>query len=334
MTIYFVATPHRKREKWNDLETLAADGVDVDEIHDRLITGVDAWIFQSFLILKEPLRAAGIDVRFSRAFVPGALCVAHRDDLKLKARFHRSYVVAVRADRPRALACQLDIVQNRTMAKGKTTHFLPHWPQPGLVPRDPARGARLARLGYFGRTKHLPPEFLADRLRNDLARRGVEFVVREQAWNDYSDIDAVVAVRKVPRSVLLTKPASKLVNAWQAGVPALLGREPAYDEIRTSPLDYLEVESPESVLEAVERLRDFPSLYESMVRHGHVRGEEYSREKTAGRWVRFLSETAIPSYTDWLRWDAGGYNPVRLGGVFARLACQKVITKWFWPKRR
>ena len=112
-TVYFVSG--RAESKWRDLEGLVRDGVTVDEIQERMTTGVDAWVYQSYLILRDSLQARGVEVRFSREFVPNALCVAHRDDLRVRARPYRSYVVAVRADRPPVFACQLVVVQNRTM---------------------------------------------------------------------------------------------------------------------------------------------------------------------------------------------------------------------------
>lgn len=57
-----------------------------------------------------------------------------------------------------------------------------------------------------------------------LRQRGVRFVNRFQGeWHDYQHVDAVLAIRDCPPVVLATKPASKLINAWKAGVPALLG---------------------------------------------------------------------------------------------------------------
>lgn len=85
-----------------------------------------------------------------------------------------------------------------------------------------------------------------DAFQDALRQRGVRFVSRFQGeWHDYQHVDAVLAIRDCPPVVLATKPASKLINAWKAGVPALLGPEPAYRELRTSPLDFLEAASAE-----------------------------------------------------------------------------------------
>ena len=73
------------------------------------------------------------------------------------------------------------------------------------------------------------------------------------------------------------KPSTKLVNAWIAGVQALLGPEPGFQDIRQTPLDYFEVKTPVEVLNAIHRLRSQPALYEQMVSNGLKRAGVYRR---------------------------------------------------------
>lgn len=331
MTLYFVTA--RATSKWNDLDNLARDGVEVDQLHGRLTTGIDTWIIQSFLLLKDLLSDGGIDVRFSRRFVPGGLCIAHRDDLTPKAGFAQSYVVGIRADRPPLFAAQQVIVQTRILARGASVHYLPFWPQPGLVERAGERGTQLRRLAYFGRSNYLPPEFLEAGFREALGRRGVEFSVKDHGWNDYSDVDAVLAVRKEPPWILRTKPANKLVNAWRAGVPALLGDEPAYRDERHSALDYLEVTSPSAALAAVDRLQKDPVLYSQMVENGRTRAPEFSREAIAKRWTDFITKKVVPSYEAWAERTGAGTRAFRFADTIARLAGQRVVALWLGPRK-
>jgi len=57
-------------------------------------------------------------------------------------------------------------------------------------------------------------------------------------WPDFREADLILAVRPGDRRRATNKPASKLVNAWLAGVPALLGPEVAYRELRRSELEW------------------------------------------------------------------------------------------------
>ena len=101
---------------------------------------------------------------------------------------------------------------------------------------------------------------------DELRRRGIELVIdavdyrgaatdaARLRWADYSDVDLVLAVRP-PIGTHTDKPASKLYNAWRAGVPALLGPEPAFRELYTDTLDYVEVSTVDEALAAIDRLR-------------------------------------------------------------------------------
>lgn len=109
-------------------------------------------------------------------------------------------------------------------------------------------------------------------------------------WPDFRDVDLLVALRPPDRRLWTAKPATKLVNAWLAGVPAVLGPEVAYRELRRSPLDYLEAATVEEARDAVLRLSAAPDLYRAMVENGRARAAELSREAIAGRWIRLLGE--------------------------------------------
>lgn len=103
-------------------------------------------------------------------------------------------------------------------------------------------------------------------------------------WN------AVLAIRDCPPVVLATKPASKLINAWKAGVPALLGPEPAYRELRTSPLDFLEAASAEAVLDSIDRLQQESVLYRRMTEHGAKRAQAFDVNMLTQKWLSLLEE--------------------------------------------
>jgi len=199
------------------------------------------------------------------------------------------------------------IVQNRAQVKSETDILMPHWPQPGLLPRLKERGNRIENLVFKGRSWNLYHEFRSPEFQAALARLGVRLTVDDEArdrvpnWYDYRTADLVLAVRDLTEQDALTKPASKLVNAWIAGVPAILGPEPAFQELRKSELDYMEVRSPSDALDAIQRLRSQPELYEQMIANGLRRAEDYSRDRMVQRWVDVLSGPVAERYRRWLR---------------------------------
>jgi hypothetical protein len=77
------------------------------------------------------------------------------------------------------------------------------------------------------------------------------------------------------------KPA-KLVNPWMAGVPALVGPEYAFQELREDPLDY-EVASVEDAMAAIDALRDDPDRYHTTRQHGLKRAQAFTPTDTTTR---------------------------------------------------
>ncbi len=300
--ITFVARAFAAR--WPDLEAIRS----VDSVADRVRSGVDVWIVSTFIELREAARDLGFDVACAAAFPPGQPAVAHWDDLRFARRHWRSYVAAVRADRPPVRVAPWQIVQTPLQAGEGAVH-IPSWPQPGLVPRDAAR-AGIASLGYFGRTPSLPGFVREAAFRDALAARGIAFHADEANWRDYSATDVAFALREEPAVRMATKPGAKLVNAWRAGVPAIVGLEPVYAAMCASPLDFLEASNAAATLAALDRLRGEPGLYEAMVAQGRSRAAEFSRDAIRARWIAFLSG---PFLEGWQRWSAqgGGHIPLR-----------------------
>lgn len=313
--VYFV---HHGLDRWDDI---CAPEVPPhpDAYSQRLHDGNDNWVLQTYLELKH----RHLNVHIVRRPVPGAICVAHYDDIWLKDKPIGSFLVGVRADRPAIAVGEMTVVQNQHAMRPGRDFFLPHWSQPGLMPRDPSRGTAIRSVGYMGMRFNLHPEFRDGEFERDLAQRGVTLIVREYPFTDYRDLDLILAVRPGTRYDIDLKPASKLQNAWLAGCPALLGLESGYRQYRRSELDYIEVASPAQALDAIDRLKQDPDRYTRMVENGRVRGADYTHEAIAQRWIEFLAERVIPAYERWritrpyIRW----FDPPRFA---IQAACHKI----------
>jgi hypothetical protein len=120
--IHFVA--RALSSQWPDIERL--DESDIARHAQRFRGGVNNWIVQTYLRLRDPLRRADIFPTIGDALVPGCINIAHRDSLnRLLTPYHRSYVVGIRADRPPLHSCNWEIAQNDLAPKRSRMRYLP-----------------------------------------------------------------------------------------------------------------------------------------------------------------------------------------------------------------
>ena len=270
------------------------------------------WTLQTYL----ELRDSGFDCELTASLPTDGVIVAHGDFLPPDSvASARQFIVEIKPDRPLQCRCaNFVIVQNTCdpICGWPASLFvqaaaLPYWPQPGLVPRDDARGDRFENIGFMGRVQN----FLGDTeaVSSGLAERGLNWVVMPvERWHDYSTLDAVVAVRPpadvhrseaIPFQAANRKPASKLVNAWIAGVPAILSPDAAFRQLRTSALDFLDAESVADVLARVDHLRHDAGLRRAMVERGRERAAEFTRDRITSRWAALLDHQIVPAAETW-----------------------------------
>ncbi len=277
----------------------------------------------TYLVLKH----RGHDVRLSKSFVPGQICIAHYNHIRWRSFAYDSFVVAIRADRGPVYISEHAIVQSPALSDGRRNHFVPYWPQPGLLQRDPTRAERVERVGFMGQERNLAEAFRGVEFRRRLAELGMELVVRTQRkdWNDYREIDVVLAVRGGRLRWLSTKPPSKLINAWLAGCPAVLGSEPAFQSLRRGELDYCQADDPDSVIACLQRLKHDSGLYRRMVANGALRGREYELPRVAQAWESMLGGPVASHYERWLSHPKRLRRPLLLARYLPRVALQRLL---------
>lgn len=261
-----------------------------------------AWIIQTVLRLRE----ADYTVSIQPTLPDQGIVVLLPEPHMLKA-FHRQFekkhrdllIVTIRADVEgfRSPLADAEIVQNGYFADEKRVFHVPHWPQPGLIPRNPERGAKIQTLAFKGDKGNLHPNLFTDAFFDFLDARDIDIRIEEtadrtvpQPWHNFEDVDLLLAIRKPwhEGDLFYNKPASKLINAWHAGVPALLGPEYAFRELRRDPLDYFEIADDKDAMEAIDRLLEEPDLYQAVVEHGQSRAEAFTVERITERWADVL----------------------------------------------
>jgi hypothetical protein len=295
MTVRFFLPP--------DTDFARLQRLDPDRDVTQFLRGEDVWVLQTYLRLAQ----AGYDVQLSSELPADGLLVFHAKHRRLVAKRWssncRAVLVAVRADKDRTPIADFEILQNDRFAKANEAFFVPSWPQPGILPRRAERGSQITRIAFKGFRDNLAPAFLQPSFGRELAYRGIDFQLdgveysREavqfdaRQWSDYQDVDVILAVRPALDSMHEDKPATKLYNAWFAGVVPLLGPEYAFRSLRRSELDYVEVKTPADALAAIDRLRNTPDLYARMIDNGFERAEAFTTARILEQWADLLFET-------------------------------------------
>jgi hypothetical protein len=249
----------------------------------------------------------GLPVTISVRAPRSGVVVVHADNLPLLlSKLHggkRPIIVSARGDRPAQYHADFEVVQNPDAAIPQRCFFIPVWPQPGLVPRDSSRGAKISQIAFKGFRRELNEDFRSPDWADFLRQRDIAWALDEAvpnkrqtdftglAWHDFSQTDLILAVRREIGDAQLRKPPTKLVNAWAAGVPAILGPESAYRAARKSPLDYVEVSSLAEACRAVDELRADPGRYLAMVENGRNRAREFSAGRVGRDWETLLFST-------------------------------------------
>lgn len=281
--------------------------VTIDEYHltrdPETNEGKFFWTLQTFLYLKK----YNFSCNLSNLVPPDGIIIAHRDFLPSKLTPNsKQLFVCIKADRDKHPFAQLHIVQNPNddLNFMWQRHYLPHWPQGRIIPRDAKRGERFENIAYLGNEYELAQEVKSSSWEKQINSLGLTWhlVTEKDMWNDYSYVDAILAVRSFDKyNTYDHKPASKLLNAWLAGVPAVLGCESAYREEGRNGVDYIEVSKVEEAIFALKHLRDNITFRHLIVKGCLVHAEQINPEKIVEKWQNFLIEKAIPEYEKWTK---------------------------------
>lgn len=292
-TIYFIHQ-HLAKE-WPDLIGNKNPGVSGDYIH-RYKNGRDGWIITTYLELLN----RGYDVELSESFVPGKICVAHQDHIRVRKSSVNSYIISIKADRALTYTCENEIVQSPSSLSNRSDYYIPYWPQSNIIARDVNRGPIIENIVYMGRERNLAACFRDESFHKKLNNIGVTLkVVNRSNWHNYYNADLVIAIRDGSDDYLKSKPANKLVNAWIARVPSIVGHEPAFKALWRSELDYFTAKTQEDVLSIIKKLKASPTMYTEMIHNAKIRSTEFTFEAISQYWENCLFHGIVPSYLKW-----------------------------------
>jgi hypothetical protein len=132
-------------------------------------------------------------------------------------------------------------------------------------------------------------------------------MVSSAAWHNYREVDAIVAVRDQNQLANSAsgmhfedrKPATKLYNAWLAGVPAVVSPESAFRQIRLSRLDYLEARDIPEIVARLIQLKNDPLLRRAMIANGIRRSAAFASDSVTKDWITIIERGIVPEYCRW-----------------------------------
>lgn len=265
-------------------------------VYDRG-SSIDSWIVPTFL----SLRRSGKAVTLGPDLPPGGVVFVSSYSVPGLRLPGELYVVSLLADgfvHPRP---DFTVVQNAEQlpfcAGGS---FMPHWPEPSLRPRDRSRGTTISRMAYFGNLRNLAPAFADPSFARELrARTGVTFATPAiESWGDYREVDLALSLRARGLRVWHgCKPATKLYNAWLAGVPLVGDLESAMANVAVPGLDYVLGADRPGVLEAVAGLVAAPERYNGFLSRAEQRAADHRPQRLDARWAALV---------DFVEWAARG----------------------------
>jgi hypothetical protein len=311
-------------------------GLDPDRHWREFATNTRAWILQTYLRLKAAGHAVALRERIPESGIAVVSASDYRKVLERRWDTTDAMIVVARGSERRTPAfSDATVVQNPVEADGLRRYFVHLWPQTALLPRDRSRGARIERVAFKGFPKNLDAAFQGPAWSDFLRAQGIEWVqdavpyhdlqteTSGLQWPDCRDVDLIVAVRPENAAMYPDRPASKLINAWRAGVPAILGPESAYRALRTNPLDYIEVRNVAEAQAEVLRLLREPNLYLAMVRHGLQRGDAFTVDCIVRSWQELLFER-LPKLAHDSAMTFGPGKPIWL---------RQMSGRWRWRRR-
>lgn len=254
--------------------------------------GLYCWPLLTYLILKQH----GLPVTCSRHCRRDSINLGHAVHLSTMNPEGHVFLVCIQADYPRHGWAQAHIVQNRIQER-KDSFWMPMWPQPGLVARDPAR-REVQCVAFAGRGYYLSGG--KSTWAASMQELGLSFrMLDPQTWNDMSGIDILLAIRSLDGRTYPTKPPSKLINAWIAGIPLIAGNDSAFSQVGKPGEDYIRVRTKEEALDAVRLLKTDPAFYQRIVNAGRERAKDFTENRLVERWKQLLNGPLREQYGAW-----------------------------------
>ncbi len=256
------------------------------------------WIAQTYA----ELALVGIDFKITETLAVDGIVLADRDTLGNSYPFlSRTILICAKSDREFHPSAHFHISHNRQDESGFINNkvwqarYVPHWLIPGIESRDFKRGTKLENIAYIGTRGQLAEELKSPEWARKIGDLGLNWlpIFEPDLWNNYTNIDLIVAARRFPSPPYPNKGAIKLFNCWRAGVPALLAPESAFMAERISEYDFLPINSIEDTYSKILFLKTNPEVYSNMLKRCYERSKTNDSESIRNKWLKVFEEAEI-----------------------------------------
>ncbi len=263
------------------------------------------WIVNTYLNLKK----LDFPCEIVKDMPKQGIVIADRDTLGNKFPYlGKTMLISAKGDREFHPSAHINVVQNPTDVENLNNslwnpYYVHPWPQPNLTPRSIERHSLVENIAFLGTKYNLAPELLSENWVDLVRKEGCQWypIFDKNKWNDYTNLDLILAVRSFDGKSYGHKPASKLINCWRGLVPGILAPESAYLSLKKSELDFLTVNSLDESIEAIRKLKNNPKLYLSMIENGKKRAKEFTEEQITQQWVSFFTKYTMNKYQEWIK---------------------------------
>ena len=298
-----------------ELENEISDGVALFFSRGEFI-----WGLQTYKILKD----LGLPVKLSFELDAEAINLAHGNVLRSLNKRFDCFCVSLQADFPHFQLAQYHIVQNQEQV-AQNASFIPHWPLPGQIPRDPNRSG-VRKVAYQGARDFTDLD--EHRLNADLKKHDITFeILDEKNWPHLSGVDVLVGIRSFSNKQYKRKPPTKLIDAWHAGIPFIGGWDSAYTQIGVPGEDYLRVSSYKEFLDCIVRLKEDEDLYNRLVAAGRKKASSYTFDAIARQWGNLLGSDIRIRYDEWKKAPAKQWKYMLMRAAYTREEFQKAAAQ-------
>jgi hypothetical protein len=288
-----------------------------------------SWCLQTYLILSKRKK---FDLLLSNTLLENRINIIHSDQLLLLKGNNSHFIVCVRADYPKRRWAHYHLVQNKNQLSANSS-FIPHWPQPGLIRRNPNR-KEVLNVAYVGQIINGNLAGTVAEWKKLFKPYALNFILAEDgAWHDLSSTDILVGIRSFDKKQHNTKPPTKLFNAWHACIPFVGGYDSAFMQVGTPGDDYLLAGTPEETISAVLRLKNEPELYKKIVKNGLTKASLYNEKTIAETWENILNGPVLKRFHKWQskkKFEKDRFQILLKAGIFEHQVKQiikKIINK-------